>query len=241
MGEYAAMTADWREPLLAGATLLDVRLARRDPARWPGYHPEPSVRAYRLRGTPSQPGPVALCWDFRVQGGSFGEDDATILQKACEHAVREQVPVVTLVRTGGTRLQEGMAALVGIPRALLALRSLGEAGLPHLSVADAPTTGGVWISVVSGADVRVAVEHATVGFAGPRVVEALTGTLPGPDSHTAEAAFAAGLVDAVLPREAVPAWLESALRTLAPADQGETPTTAPPRGGPSALIAETGG
>lgn len=44
---------------------------------------------------------------------------------------------------GGTRLQEGVAALVGIPRARLALLELAEARLPHLSVADAPTTGGV--------------------------------------------------------------------------------------------------
>jgi acetyl-CoA carboxylase carboxyl transferase subunit beta len=228
------VTADWREPLLAGATLLDVRLARRDPARWPGYRPEPSVRAYRLRGTPTTPGPVALAWDFSVQGGSFGEDDATVLQQACAHAVRERVPLVTLVRTGGTRLQEGMAALVGIPRAVLALQSLAEAGLAHLSVADAPTTGGVWIAVVSGADVRVAVEHATVGFAGPRVVEALTGSLPGPDSHTAEAAYAAGLVDAVLPRDAVVGWLTAALRTLAPADHGAAVRPARSAGGPQA-------
>ncbi|HUR15010.1 MAG TPA: carboxyl transferase domain-containing protein [Mycobacteriales bacterium] len=234
------MTADWREPLLAGATLLDVRLARRDPAHWPGYRPEPSVRAYRLRGAPDRPGAVALAWDFAVQGGSFGEDDATVLQKACEHAVRERVPVVTLVRTGGTRLQEGMAALVGIPRALLALQGLAEAGLPHLSVADAPTTGGVWISVVSGADVRVAVEHATVGFAGPRVVEALTGSLPGPDSHTAEAAYAAGLVDAVVPRAEAVAWISAALATLAPAVTSPVTLPAPPEASPGSTSAVGG-
>jgi acetyl-CoA carboxylase alpha subunit len=211
------VTADWRDPLLAGATLLDVRLARRNPVDWPDYHPEPSVRAYRLAGAPGRPGPVAVAWDFSVQGGSFGEDDATVLAKACAHAVSERVPLVTLVRTGGTRLQEGMAALVGIPRAVLALQSLAEAGLAHLSVADAPTTGGVWISVVCGADVRVAVEGATVGFAGPRVVEALTGELPGPDSHTAESAHAAGLVDAVLARADVPGWLAATLATLSPA------------------------
>ena len=39
--------------------------------------------------------------------------------------------LLTLVRTGGTRLQEGMAALVGIPRALLALQGLAAAGLPQ--------------------------------------------------------------------------------------------------------------
>jgi acyl-CoA carboxylase subunit beta len=210
------VNADWREPLLSGATVLDVRLARRDPARWPDYRPEPSVRAYRLRGGPGAPGPVAVAWDFSVQGGSFGEDDATVLQKACEHAVREHAPLLTLVRTGGTRLQEGMAALVGIPRSVLALQRLAEAGLPHVSVADAPTTGGVWISVVSQADVRCAVAGATVGFAGPRVVEALTGELPGPDSHTAASAYAAGLVDAVLAREQVPTWVEAVLTALRP-------------------------
>src|SRR5438309_662286 len=83
------------------------------------------------------------------------------------------------------------------PRARLALRALADARLPHLSVADAPTTGGVWISVTAAADLRVAVTEATVAFAGPRVVEAFTGTLPPAGSHTAESAYDAGLVDAL--------------------------------------------
>jgi acetyl-CoA carboxylase alpha subunit len=217
------MTTDWREPLLAGASLLDVRLARRNPGQWPAYHPEPSVRAFRLRGTPDAPGPVALLWDFNVQGGSFGEDDATILAGAVRHAIRERVPLVTLVRSGGTRLQEGMAALVGIPRARIALLSLAQAGLPHLSVADAPTTGGVWISIAAAADVRIAIAGATVGFAGPRVVEAMTGQLPGPDSHTAESAHAAGLVDAVLTRADIMEWLAQAVRMWTPAPAEPAP------------------
>ena len=229
------MTDDWREPLLHGASELAVHLQRRNPADWPGYEPKASVRAYDLRDG----GPVAAVWDFSVQGGSFGEDDAAVLQAACARAVERQVPLLTLVRTGGTRLQEGMAALVGIPRSVLALQSLAEAGLPHVSVADAPTTGGVWIGVVSSADVRVAVAGGTVGFAGPRVVEVLTGELPGPDSHTAESAYAAGLVDAVLPREEVAGWVRGVLTTLAPPSVGafagepapDTPTDPPQVGG----------
>lgn len=227
------MTTDWREPLLAGASVLDIRLARRNPARWPNYHPQPSVRAYRLAGSPGAPGPVALLWDFGVQGGSFGEDDATSLVAAVRHAIRERVPVLTMVRSGGTRLQEGVAGLVGIPRSRLALLSLAEAGLPHLSVADTPTTGGVWISVVASADVRIAVAGAVVGFAGPRVVEAYTGALPGPHSHTAESAYAAGLVDAVLPKEGVADWLRATLATLAPSTAGALP--APPVRVPSVV------
>lgn len=231
MGEYAPVTDDWREPLLAGASLLDVRLARRDPAGWAGYLPEPSVRAYRLKGGPGREGPVAVAWDFSVFGGSFGEDDATTLVAAARLAAQQRVPLLTLVRSGGTRLQEGMAALVGIPRARLALLALAAAGQCHLSVADAPTTGGVWISVCSAADLRVAVEGATVGFAGPRVVEAVTGLRPGTDQLTGASAYAAGLVDAVLPPGEVAGWLARALTALTPdpvavADPGPAPVTA---------------
>jgi acetyl-CoA carboxylase alpha subunit len=218
VGEYAPVTSDWRAALLADATRVEVAAATRNPAAWPGYEPRPAVAVWRLAR-----GPIAAVWDFTTYGGSFGEDDATALVEAARLAVAERRPLVTVVRSGGTRLQEGMAALVGIPRARLALLELAAAGLPHLSVADAPTTGGVWISVASAADLRVAVAGATVGFAGPRVVEAVTGVLPAEGSHTAESAAAAGLVDAVLPGEQVPGWLDAALQALAP------PTAAPPR------------
>ncbi len=217
-------TSDWRTALLAGATRVEVPYAGRDPAAWPGYAPRQAVSVWRLPG-----GPVAAAWDFTAYGGSFGEDDAGALAAAAALAVRERRPLLTLVRSGGTRLQEGMAALVGIPRARLALLDLAAAGLPHLSVADAPTTGGVWISVASAADLRVAVEGATVGFAGPRVAEAVTGVRPPPGSHSAGSAHAAGLVDEVLPGEQVCAWLERALAALAPADV--RPAGAPPSSG----------
>ncbi|MDT7570954.1 MAG: acyl-CoA carboxylase subunit beta [Actinomycetota bacterium] len=204
---------DWRNPLLAGATRLDVAVAGRDPARWPGYTPRTAVTAWRLERA------VAAAWDFSAYGGSFGEDDATVLAAAAAAAVDAGLPLLTLVRSGGVRLQEGMAALVGIPRARIALQGLADAGLPHLSVADAPTTGGVWIAVTCGADLRVAVEGATVAFAGPRVVEAFTGVLPPEDSHTAESAYAAGLVDALLPGEHVVGWLGQVLDALTPDPQ----------------------
>jgi acetyl-CoA carboxylase alpha subunit len=216
--EYAAMSdrdgpRDWRGPLLAGGTKLDVAVAGRDPARWPGYIPRTAVTAWRLERA------IAAAWDFSTYGGSFGEDDATVLEAAAAAAVDARLPLVTLVRSGGVRLQEGMAALVGIPRARIALQRLADAGLPHVSVADAPTTGGVWIAVTCGADLRIAVEGATVAFAGPRVVEAFTGVLPPEDSHTAESAYDAGLVDALLPGEHVVGWLRQVLTALTPEPQ----------------------
>src|SRR4029077_13385630 len=127
-------------------------------------------------------------------------------------AVDTSTPLVTVLRSGGTRLQEGMRALVGIPRATLALADVRAARVPHVAVAASPTTGGVWVAIGSQADLRVGVRGATVGFSGPRVIEAMTGTSVPPGANTAESALAAGLLDDVVDTEQIDPWLEHALR-----------------------------
>ena len=215
---------DWRTPLLDALEPLPADPGgAANPADWPGYAARPAVSLHHgdVAGTPV----VVAAWSFAVYGGSFGEGDATLLGQAVDRAVADRRPLVTLVRSGGTRLQEGMTALVGIPRARLALRRLAEARLPHVSVCDGPTTGGVWISVCSRADLRLAIAGGTVGFAGPRVVEAVTGEPVPPTSHTAEAALAAGLVDACRPGDEAVGWLGLALRSLT---AGDAAPVAPP-------------
>ena len=168
---------------------------------------------------------IVAAWDFGVAGGSFGEAEATTFVQTCRAAIRAQLPLLTLMRSGGTRLQEGMRSLVGIPRAVMALDELAAAGLPHIAVADQPTTGGVWVACGSEADVRIGVAGATVGFSGPRVVEAMTGVVLHPGANTAESALAAGLLDAVTPGPEVPSLVAQLLRIFAADDP--TPVTEP--------------
>jgi acetyl-CoA carboxylase alpha subunit len=206
---------DWRAPLL-DAIQPAADAEPDEPAvnrlGWPGYTPRNAVRWGRasIGGVET----VLAAWDFSVYGGSFGERDATAFLAAVDTAVKARRPLVSLVRSGGTRLQEGVAGLVGMPRATLAIRRLARAGVPHIAVADQPTTGGVWVTVASRADIRAAVSGAVVGFAGPRVVEAVTGLAPDSGSHSAESAHAAGLVDAVLDPEEVVSWLGRVLGVL---------------------------
>jgi acetyl-CoA carboxylase carboxyl transferase subunit beta len=153
-------------------------------------------------------------WDFGVRGGSFGEHEADVFAAACAEAVDGATPLVTVLRSGGTRLQEGMRALVGIPRATLALADLRAARVPHIAVCAAPTTGGVWVAIGSQADLRVGVAEATVGFSGPRVIEAMTGERLPVGANTAESALAAGLLDDVVDAGEVDAWIGRALQVL---------------------------
>ncbi len=217
--------SDWRRRLLGSVRLEPESGEPVDPLHWPGYSGRQAVRwGHAQLGEVRA---VVAAWDFGVQGGSFGERDATTFLAAVDAAVDEQLPLVSLLRSGGTRLQEGMAALVGMPRATLGIRRLAAAGVLHVAVADQPTTGGVWVTIGSRADIRAAVKGAVVGFAGPRVVEAVTGTLPAHDgagaSHTAAAAASAGLVDALLAPDEVRPWLVRTLAALAPAPRSAEP------------------
>ena len=87
----------------------------------------------------------------------------------------------------------------------------GAAGLLSLAVHRPPTTGGVFASYGSLADVRAAQPGATVGFAGPRVVEQTLGVRLPEGTHTAESAYEAGLVDALVPADDQAAWIDVAL------------------------------
>ncbi|EIV94066.1 carboxyl transferase domain-containing protein [Frankia sp. QA3] len=212
-------SADWRADLLAGITLRPSTAPAVNRLGWPDYDGRPALRwgAGLIAGVPA----VAAVWDFAVHGGSFGEADAAGFAEAAAAAVASRRPLVSFLRSGGTRLQEGVAGLVGLPRAALALAALDAAGVGHVAVADHPTTGGVWVTIGSRCDVRCAVAGATVGFAGPRVVAAMTGAPPPAGSHTAASAFAAGLVDAAPAPDAVAGWLRRALSALTPPSPAE--------------------
>jgi acetyl-CoA carboxylase carboxyl transferase subunit beta len=166
-------------------------------------------------------------FQFRFMGGSMGEVAGERLARAFERAATRKVPFVLCAATGGARMQEGMRALVQMPKAVVARLALARAHQPFVAVLGNPTTGGVYASVGALADVTVAEEGATVGFAGPRIVQRYTAQPLRRGSHTAEMAAARGLVDACVPRAALRAYVRRALEVLRP---DEPDDVSPPAG-----------
>ena len=165
---------------------------------------------------------IAAIFEFSFLGGSMGHVAGARLEEAMMLAGRRKVPFLAVTSTGGARLQEGMAALAQMPRTVAASMELARRGSLRITVLSQPTTGGVYASFASLADVIIAEEDATIGFAGPRVAEAVTGHRLEADSHTARSAFANGLVDAVVPADQTRDEISSILGAVAPA------TSAPP-------------
>jgi acyl-CoA carboxylase subunit beta len=199
-----------------------------DPLRFPGYAAKlRDARAERDGGidesvavglaTLGGEEVVAAIGAFGFLGGSMGQAHGERVAQAMACAVELGLPFIAVTSSGGARMQEGMVSLVQMSRAAEGIRRLREAGLPVLARFTSPTTGGVHASYGALADVIVADEGATVGFAGPRVVEAFTGEPVGDDSHTAEASLQAGLVDEVVPAEDAETRLAAWVRLVHPA------------------------
>jgi acyl-CoA carboxylase subunit beta len=148
---------------------------------------------------------------FEVLGGTMGAAVGERVVRAYDRARDLRLPVVVSTRTGGARLQEGMVALIQLARTASAATRHAAAGLLSVGVYGSPTTGGVYASYGSLVDVRGAVEHSVIGFAGPRVAEGTLGEPLPPGSHTAEAAYEEGLVDELLPAAGAAGWVEGAL------------------------------
>lgn len=143
---------------------------------------------------------VLAVLDFRFMGGSMGAAVGEKIARAFESAAEENLPLVAVTATGGARIQEGMFALMQMAKTAAAAQRLHQKGLPYITVLSHPTTGGVYASFANLADVILAEPRALIGFAGPRVVEALIGQKLPSDSHRAEFLHEHGMVDAIVPR-----------------------------------------
>jgi acetyl-CoA carboxylase beta subunit len=216
----------------SGFDEIDAATHPGDPLSWPGYDRQIARAEERsgeresvVTGTATVGGTeaVVIAFDFRFLGGSMGQATGGRIVRALQLAREKQIPVVSLIASGGARMQEGMRSLVQMQRIAAESAANREAGIFHVSVLRDPTTGGVWASFASTADVIIAIEGATVCFAGPRV----RANGDGSEAFTAEGKRAAGFVDAVVPADAVPAALGAYLDVLHPRGAA-TPCPPPP-------------
>ncbi|MDH6627209.1 acetyl-CoA carboxylase alpha subunit [Streptomyces sp. LBL] len=186
------------------------------PLGWPGYDAARARAADRtgeqesvVCGTARVGGTraVLISFEFGFLGGSLGERTGDRLEAAYTYARDHRLPVVPLIATGGSRMQEGMLALTQLQRVARQSTLTREAGLPQIAVLRDPTTGGGWATLGAGADVILALPGAQVGFAGSRVRPPDAD----PAAYTAQAQVAAGSADAVVApgdlRDTLGRWL----------------------------------
>lgn len=218
----------------AELSLSEGPLKNDGPIGWPGYsdtHARASARTGETESVVCGTGriggveAVVISFEFRFLGGSLGE--RTGARAAAAHALARErrLPVVVLPATGGSRMHEGMRALLQLQFLARESSLTRAAGLPQIAVLRDPTTGGGWATLGAGSDVVLALPGAQVGFAGSRVRPPDAD----PAAYTAEAQLAHGHIDAIVPPKP----------SATPSGTGSRCSPAPPRArwprrGPSA-------
>jgi len=102
--------------------------------------------------------------------------------------------------SGGARMQEGILSLMQLPRTVIAVEEVKEAGLPYIVLLTDPTTGGVTASFAMLGDIQLAEPGAMIGFAGRRVIEQTVRESLPEGFQRAEYLKDHGIVDIVVPR-----------------------------------------
>ncbi len=144
---------------------------------------------------------VVACFDFSFMGGSMGIAVGEGIVSAAKLAVLQQAALIIVPASGGARMQEGILSLMQMPRTVIAIDQVKEAGLPYIVLLTHPTTGGVTASFAMLGDIQIAEPGAVIGFAGKRVIEeTIRETLP-PGFQSAEYLRDHGMVDLVVPRK----------------------------------------
>jgi len=201
-----------------------------DPLDWPGYEEQLKrareksgekeaaiVGEARIGETPV----IIIAFDFDFLGGSMGEAVGDKIVEAFARARQFRKVIVSLVATGGARMQEGMRSLVQLQRIANACARIHAEGVPHVGVLRHPTTGGVWVSLAATADYLIGVKGAAMSFAGSRVRE---GDEEG-EAFTSAGKRRRGFIDLELEAEEVPEHLATIVALLSP--DGEGPSAPP--------------
>lgn len=192
------------------------------PLDWPGYADQRARASGRSdtdesvlcgRAGLGEREAVLIAFDFAFLGGSVGEDTGARIVAAFEHAREQRLPVISLIASGGSRMQEGIRALQQLQAITRACRLAGQDRIPHIAVLRDPTTGGMWAAMGAAADVVLAAPGARISFGGARVRSA------GDDGEDfrAEGKFSDGQVDRVVEEADLPRVLAELVALLHPA------------------------
>jgi acetyl-CoA carboxylase carboxyl transferase subunit beta len=154
---------------------------------------------------------IVSAMEYSFIGGSMGAVVGEAITRAVEAGTKSRTPVIIISASGGARMMEGLISLVQLAKISAALARLDEAKVPYISVLTDPTTGGVTASFAMLGDLNIAEPGALIGFAGPRVIEQTIRQKLPQGFQRSEFLLEHGMLDAVVHRKEMKAYISRAL------------------------------
>ena len=159
---------------------------------------------------------IISAMEYGFIGGSMGAVVGEMITRAIEKSLENKQALIIVSASGGARMMEGVLSLMQLAKISAALARLDEATVPYISVLTDPTTGGVTASFAMLGDLIIAEPGALIGFAGPRVIEQTIRQKLPPGFQRSEFLLEHGMLDAVVHRKELKAYISRALDFMAP-------------------------
>ncbi|MBK6326265.1 MAG: acyl-CoA carboxylase subunit beta [Chloroflexi bacterium] len=114
--------------------------------------------------------------DFSIYGGTLGEMQSRKICRVMDLAVRNGVPIIGLLDSGGARIQEGVKSMGGYAE-IFRRNALYSGVVPQISLLLGPCAGGAAYSPAL-TDLIIMVEKTSFMFlTGPDVIKSVTGEI----------------------------------------------------------------
>jgi acetyl-CoA carboxylase carboxyl transferase subunit beta len=158
---------------------------------------------------------IVSAMEYSFIGGSMGAVVGEAITRAIEKATETRMPIIIISASGGARMMEGAISLMQLAKISSALARLDNARVPYISLLTDPTTGGTTASFAMLGDLNIAEPGALIGFAGPRVIEQTIRQKLPQGFQRSEFLLDHGMLDAVVPRKQLKAYIARALDFMA--------------------------
>ncbi|MGW8249023.1 MAG: acyl-CoA carboxylase subunit beta [Anaerolineales bacterium] len=112
--------------------------------------------------------------DFTVYGGTLSEMQAHKICRVMDLALRNGVPIIGLIDSGGARIQEGVKSLGGYAE-IFRRNALFSGVIPQISVMLGPCAGGAAYSPALTDLIIMVRKHSFMFLTGPEVIKTVTG------------------------------------------------------------------
>jgi|TARA_B110000263_G_scaffold250141_1_gene270816 acetyl-CoA carboxylase carboxyl transferase subunit beta len=156
---------------------------------------------------------VIILLDFGFMGGSMGLIVGEKISKAFNYASRNKLPVISMISSGGERVQEGLFSLVQMIKTVISTKELEDKELPHISLFSNPSGGQVYGSFANRADFKLAEPGAIIGlFPLNELMDNSKGASK--IDISSENFFRKGLIDKVIPRNTLKVELFTILENI---------------------------
>jgi len=150
---------------------------------------------------------VVSSMEYAFIGGSMGAVVGETIARAIDRSLATRKPLIIISASGGARMMEGVASLMQLAKISAGLAKMDDEAIPYLCVLTDPTTGGVTASFAMLGDLNIAEPGALIGFAGPRVIEQTIRQKLPEGFQRSEFLLEHGMLDAVVDRRALKAFL----------------------------------